>query len=287
MGPRRRTAQRISSVASAIACGALAGCALISGAGDLTVGDADGAAATVGGDVDGAGMPDGSVVPAVDGSRGRFDGATGDVNVPSDGGGDAGSRLRNATFEDGAILGVHGGDTMSGVVSLVTSGALSGADSIRVANAVGGIEVDVPMLSEVYATALVQAEATPFNDDLTIFAFVPESGGTIAELHLVSVGFGGPHFALVIGGRSVGTSGAITAKTVYRVGFHLLQDSATNLIEVFSGSPTTAFGPAIITSPSVLGRTIGVRMGLLAGTAISGTFTFDNLLIDTAAMPAP
>jgi len=285
MGPGHRIAQRISVIASAIA---LAGCALISGAADLTVGDVDGDGAAPtngGGDLDAA-TPDGAVIPGVDGGGGRFDGGGADAKASPDAG-DASSRLRNATFEDGTLTGIHGGDSMFGTPFLATgASALSGTDSLAVDKGTSGIQVDVPTLDQVYATTLVRGSGFGFSNDDTILAFVPESGGTIAELH-VQTSVIGASLVLEVGGIPVGSTSAVTTNTTYRVGAHLRQDSTAKLIEVFVAPAGMAFAAPFASSSIPLGRTIGVRIGALGANSTSAKIVFDDLLIDTAAMPGP
>jgi hypothetical protein len=286
MRPSRRIAQRIGVVASAMA---LAGCALLSGASDLTVGDVGGddAAPTTnaGGNLDGGGTADGAGMPNFDGGGGRFDaGSDVDAKASPDGGA-VGARLRNVTFEDGTLTGVHGGDSAFGTPFLTGSAAaIDGTASLSVDKGQAGIQVDVPTLTEVYATALLRVGSLSFSSDVTVLAFVPESGGTIAELHLEASVVGGT-FAVDVGGIPVGSSNGVAANTVYRVGFHLRQNATSHLIEVFVAPAGMAFGAPFATSAVMLGRTIGVRMGDLTATTTSSKLVFDDLLIDTAAMP--
>ncbi len=288
MGSSRRTAQRIGVVASAMA---LTGCALLSGASDLTVGDVggDGAAPTTtgSGDLEGGGAADGAGMPGVDGGGGRFDaaGGDGDANASPDGG-DGGSRLRNVTFEDGTLTGVHGGDSTFGSPLLTTAAPIDGTESLTIDKAQAGIQVDVPTLSEVYATALVRVGSLPLSSDVVVVAFVPESGGTIAELHLEAGALAGG-LVLFVGGAPVGMSNAAPTNVVYRVGFHLRQTATSHLIEVYAAPAGTPFGAPFVTSAAPLGRTIGIRMGNLSPTNTSAKLVLDDLLIDTAAMPGP
>jgi len=287
MGPSRRTAQRIGALASAMA---LAGCALLSGASDLTVGDVggdDAAPTTNGGDGQGGGTADGGM-PGVDAGGGRFDGAGGDVDAKaSPDGSVSASRLRNVTFEDGALTGVHGGDSMFGTPFLATgASALSGTASLGTDKGPSGIQVDVPTLDEVYATTLARGNGFGLSTDYTLLSFVPESGGTIAELH-VQANVTGISLVLVVGGIPVDPGAPVTINTTYRIGAHLRQGTTTKLIEVFLAPAGTAFGAPFASSSIALGRTIGVRIGSLGTSSTNGKLYFDDLFIDTASMPGP
>jgi hypothetical protein len=275
----RRLAATFASAA------ALAGCALLSGAGDLTVGDAPGSfggtdAASV--SLDGATGSDVSTVD-VDGSREATDGALGDAKSDGEGG----TRLRNVTFEDGALVGVHGGDSVFGVLSLVTGPlALAGNDSMLIGpsglSGVSGIQVNFAPVDELYATALVRFET--LNGPTHALAFLPPPGGVTVALEVDDIG----PLALYVGGLRVGKGGSITDGTVHRLGFHLRNDAMTSLVEVFLAPVgATAFGTPIIKATTMkLGRTTNVRMGDLDGMGGGGAkLTFDDLLLDTLAMP--
>ena len=285
MGRLRRTAAAVVSTT------ALVGCALISGAGDLSVGPLDDhggvpEASVV--DLDGASTSDGTK-PGPDGSQGPTDGATatGDAKMPGDGG-DAGGRLREVTFEDGTLLGVHGGDSLVGNPFLATGlSALAGNDSMRTDKGASGIEVDFAPVSELYATALVRFENLGLGTS-TVFEFVPELGGSPAQVLVEDGGGNSTPLLLAVGGTVMDSGGIVGENTLLRVGFHLRQDASTSLVEVFLAPTGAAFGqPVISTATTRQGRTTRVRMGILDNNGTNTKATFDNLLLDTLAMPAP
>lgn len=281
MSRLRRTAAAAASAA------ALAGCALISGAGDLSVGSADdgGGAEASSVVLDGASPSDGAK-PGLDGSQGPTDGATGDAKNPD--GGDTGGRLREVTFEDGMLLGLHGGDTLVGNPSLQTGlNALAGNDSMRIDKGTSGIEVDFLPVSELYATALVRVEALSAGVS-TGFEFIPELGGSIAQIQVQDGASASTPLLLAVGGTAVDSGGIVAANTTYRLGFHLRQDATTSLVEVFLAASGAAFGPPVMsTTIPRLGRTKAVRMGVLDGSGAEIRAIFDDLLLDTLAMPGP
>lgn len=280
MGRVRRIAATVASAA------ALAGCALLSGAGDLTVADAPPAnsggtdGASVG--LDGGATGSDGAMGDVDGSTGSTDGALADA-----GGGEGGSRLRNVTFEDGTLLGLHGGDSTFGQPSLVGFGALAGNNSMRVDKngQTGGIQVGFAPVDELFATALVRLENLT-NGPLAMFAFDPQPGGVTVELRFSDVG----PLSLVVGGNVVGSGGDVGDNSTHRIGFHLRQDATSSFVEVFVATNATGpFGPAAIATTTVkLGPTIAARMGGLEIPSGAGNkVLFDNLILDTLSMPAP
>lgn len=285
MGTLRRTAAAVVSTT------ALVGCALISGASDLTVGPSDGdsAAPTSASQLDGASDADGGPIGlGPDGSNAPTDGAVVDGRPPFDGG-DGGGRLRDVTFEDGTVLGLHGGDSSFGNANITSFNALAGGHSLRIDKSPSGIEVDVPAQNELFVTALVRLES--FNgSESTLLGIVPEPGGTVAEVRVQAGPAGGAmQVTLVVGGNVVAAGGMVAVGTVYRVGFHVQQDATTHLIEIFMAAAGGAFGAPIIQSTTaVVGRSTGIRMGVLDTTGVNNTkSTFDNLFIDTLAMPPP
>ena len=280
MGVLRRAALAVVSTS------ALVGCALLSGAGDLTVADGDGGGG--GGEAGAVVGPDGSVAsdgsdPGADGGVGPGDGAPADATPPPTDGGDGGTRLRDVTFEDGTVLGVHGGDSMFGIGVLLATGlnALSGKDSLRVDHSASGILVGFAPVSELYATCLVKYE----NIDLTYttsFTFVPEASGVPAEVHASSQNNA---IELFVGGSLVGSGGFLKMGQTLRLGFHLRQDATSSFVELFMADKGAALGTPIVSAHVTnLGRTAGVRMGVL-DTSGNNKATFDDLLLDTAALP--
>ena len=85
------------------------------------------------------------------------------------------------------------------------------------------------------------------------------------------------------------SGGMVSVGTVYRFGFHVHQDATTHVIEIFANAPGVAFGAPIIQSATaVLGRSIGIRMGVIDNPGTNNVKgTFDNLFIDTLVMPPP
>jgi hypothetical protein len=284
MGILRRAA------AAVVATTALVGCALISGASDLTVGasDGDGSAPTSPNELDGASAADAPpVVPTPDASPGPTDGAVGDAR-PADGG-DGGGRLRDVTFEDGTLVGIHGGDSAFGNGNVISFNVIADAHSMRIDKSPSGIQVDIPAQNELFATALVRLDN--FNGGPTaLFGIVPEVGGTLAEIRVDDGVPGAIQLSLAIGGSVVGSGGSVTVGTVYRVGIHVKQDVTTHLIEIFAAAPASVFGlPVVRSTMSMLGRSVGIRMGVLdsVGGINNVKATFDNLFVDKLAMPPP
>jgi hypothetical protein len=279
MGRVRRFSATVASAA------VLAGCALISGAGDLTVGDPAGGDTEAGAvELDGATGSDGSAV-GVDGSMPSTDGAVGDANR-----GDGGTRLRDVTFEDGALVGIHGGDSVFGSPVLATgASAIAGNDSMRIdknsgGNGISGIQVGYAPLDELFAVAMIRLETVSVSG-ATLLALDPEAGGLVVEVRLS--GGNGP-LLLAVGGNVVDSGGNVGDQTQGRLGIHVRQDASSSFIEVFLSLGTAAFGSPVISLPTAkTGRTTTVRLGVI--TSGGGGLTraiFDNLFLDTLAMPA-
>jgi hypothetical protein len=279
MGRVRRLAATVASAT------VLAGCALVTGVGDLRVdplaGDVGVDPSTIDGDASSA--PDVTKV-ALDAAVPSDDGATNDATTD---GGEAGvGRLRDVTFEDGTLLGIHGGDSMFGNPFLamgVGGGALAGNVSMKVDKGTSGIQVDFAPVTELYASFLLRVQntgsvATPL---VTFLPAVP--GGTLVEID--GLGAQGA-LSLVVGGNPVASGGSIGDGTLVRIGVHLRLDASSSFVEVFLASGAAAFGGHLISATTAsLGPTAGARLGLLSSNGGLARATFDNLLLDTRSMP--
>jgi hypothetical protein len=270
MGRVRRLAATVASAT------VLAGCALVTGVGDLRVDPLAG-----GGGVDPSTI-DGDASSASDVTMVALDGAVPSDDAAIDGattdGGEAGAgRLRDVTFENGTLIGIHGGDSVFGnpfPATGVAGGALAGNVSMR-----------VDKVNELYASFLMRVQNTSSTAS-PLLTFLPAAtGGVLAELY--GLGAQGA-LTIAVGGNPVASGGSIGDGTIARIGVHLRQDASSSFVEVFLATGTAAFGMPVIsaTLPS-LGGTVGVRMGILANNGGLAKATFDNLLLDTSSMPGP
>lgn len=222
---------------------------------------------------------------ALDGAGSSDDGAITDA-TPDDGG-DAGvGRLRDVTFEDGTLLGIHGGDSMFGSPFLAMGAggsALAGNVSMKVDKGISGIQVGFVAVNELYASFLMRVQNTS-SIATPVLTFLPAvTGGTLAEIY----GLGGQGaLSLVVGGNPVASGGSIGDGNIVRIGVHLRQDASSSFVEVFLASGAAAFAaPVISASTASLGATAGARMGILANNGGLPRATFDNLLFDARSMP--
>jgi hypothetical protein len=281
MGRVRRLAATVASAT------VLAGCALVTGVGDLRVDPLAG-----GGGVDPSTI-DGDASSASDVTMVALDGAVPSDDAAIDGattdGGEAGAgRLRDVTFENGTLIGIHGGDSVFGnpfPATGVAGGALAGNVSMRVDKGISGIEVAFVAVNELYASFLMRVQNTSSTAS-PLLTFLPAAtGGVLAELY--GLGAQGA-LSIVVGGNPVASGGSIGDGTIARIGVHLRQDASSSFVEVFLATGAAAFGMHVIsaTLPS-LGGTVGARMGILANNGGLAKATFDNLLLDTRSMPGP
>jgi hypothetical protein len=273
MGRTRRLA------ATVVSATVLAGCALVTGVGDLRVdplaGEGGVGPSTVTSDA--SGTPD-VTMAAVDAAGSTDSGAT------SDGGGAGLGRLREVTFEDGKLLGIHGGDSMFGnpFLTMGVSGALAGNVAMRVDKGPSGIQVDFAPVNELYASFLLRVQSGAAAPS-PLLSFVPVSGGILAEID--GAGAQGT-LTLLVGGNPVASGGGVADSVIVRIGVHVRQDAASSLVEVFVGDDGVAFGmPVISATTASLGATAGARMGVLANNGGLQKATFDSLLLDTRSMP--
>lgn len=275
MGSRRGCAA-ILAISATIA--SAAGCHLISGADDLEVdplfGLAPGAAPEGGGFTDAApprldgGASDAPVVDAADAALdGRVDGGT---------------RIRTVTLEGASQTGPFGFDTLSGQTNLVTGSlALGGAYSLRV-DKDSFARIDFADKAELYATVIVRFENLGLNTS-TIASFGAAGFNPVVELALDDT----TGLQLFIGTAQVAMGGpSINQNITYRIGFHLKQGGVGAAVaEVFVAAQGLPFGPAAMrTTSRALGAVRSMSVGSMNGTARG---IFDNVLVDSAAMPSP
>lgn len=274
MGSRRACAALLA-ISATIA--SAAGCGLISGADDLEIDPLLGSGPGVipEGGVDAAVLPrpeaggnDASVVDAGD--------------AATDGKVDGGTRIRAVTLEGASQTGPFGFDVVSGPTSLVAGSlALAGSFSLRIdKDAVG--RITFADKAEIYATVLVRFENIGLNAS-TIVSFGGAPFAQVVELSLDNdLGL-----QLIIGNDVVATGGPnINQNTTYRIGFHVKQGAVgASLAEVFVAPQGLPFGPAAMrTTTRALGAVRSLSVGTLAGNTRS---VFDDVIVDSASMPAP
>jgi hypothetical protein len=249
----------------------LAGCSILTGASDLTI------------DSSLAGKDGGTSSDSPPGEAGGDGGRDAAPIVGEDAGVDAAptSRLREVTFESGLLLGTNGADTSTGTPFVSPDFALRGKYSMLVGTSVAFVEITFPEADEIYASFAFAVATFPaargviarfsFADPSTTLDFsIAENAGMIVKL----------------GGSSVGIGGVLQVGPAYRVGVHIARTGGGMTIraQVADGAATVLDGKGSGVTVGSLGGVKRIALGAI-DTELSGVF--DQLLVDTVAMPAP
>jgi hypothetical protein len=275
---------------------ALGGCALVSGAADLSIDDGPGADDAASG-ADGTTIGDGSFGP---------DGSGGDGSPPADGGGDAPidaiddlvdldvpvdvnldggpTRIRTVTFENG-LTGALGADTLTGAPDTQQAGAIDGKASLKARGSGEYGTITFAAQGEVYVAMLVRVENVGAGAQSLAEVLSVRNGAS----DVAGIGASDPTgpLRLLAAGFAIGASATIPS-TVVKVGLHVKAAGpgagSTGLIEAYVGSPTSPFGApfASISPPNVPTVDI-VSFGCVNNA--DGRVIVDDIVVDTASFP--
>jgi len=256
----------------------LAGCSLLTGASDLEVGSFPDDAA-----------PNAAVSDAARDANpprsetGAPDGAVPDGTVVD---GDAATRLRTVTFENGALTGALGADTEIGAPTLQSlTSVLDGKYSASLAIN-DGLEVGFgTSLSEVFVTFLIAINGNVLGTGVffRLGANVPGSG-TSVDLELS----GDRNAAIQAknGPVAFGPAGDMIASQTYRIGVHTQVVGNLTKVDVFLAPKGQVFGAPIVSGTTTAStKPSYVRVGPFLGGSVR--CFVDDILVDSAVMPAP
>jgi hypothetical protein len=194
-----------------------------------------------------------------------------------------GTRLKDITFENGALVHATSGvDSTSGSVALETSAPLKGSYSTTLVNVTSAYLQDgFTAADDVYVSFALRVNALPTSSARIIL--LSNNGTSVGNIQLMPDG----KLQLRNGSTTIGTTiGALNLGTIYRVGIHQRNGSGSNaVLEAYLANDGTSFGAPFATNASGTWTTPAdrVRFGATAGGALSATF--DDIKIDTAALP--
>ncbi|HXE80136.1 MAG TPA: fibronectin type III domain-containing protein, partial [Vicinamibacterales bacterium] len=196
-----------------------------------------------------------------------------------------GPRIKNITFEDGALVNATTGvDSVTGPVTLDGSGALKGTHSALLAN-VGPIylEENFEAVGEIYLSLYVQLHALP--PETTRIVVLVNGSTALANIQVTTAG----RLRLRLGTTTIGAlSPPLTIGETYRIGIHQKAGSGSNgVIEAFLSSGDDPFGGpfASTTTSSVTAATNRLRIGPTGSNDVN--LGVDDIRLDAAAMPDP
>ncbi len=195
-----------------------------------------------------------------------------------------GERLKDMTFEDGSL--VHptsGADRRSGSPTLETAAPLKGMFSARTANRSGYLEARFDPTPDLYVSFYLRLDALP-TERPRIFQ-IQNAGTTIANVQLRT----GGQLRLRIGERATGPDSApLQPGMLYRVGIHQTKGTGADAVaEAFLAEGDAPFGAPFARAMTGTWTTDADRLRFGATNSTKVKATFDDIRIDTGAMPPP
>lgn len=194
----------------------------------------------------------------------------------------SGLPIKAITFEGGGLTGASGADSLSGSgVTLDTATPLRGSASAQFASSSGFLSEDFTAVDEVFVSFYLRLSALPSSD--TRIAFISNGGTTVGNIVLRPTG----ELRLRVGSATIGESAALAVKpAIYRVGLHQKRGTGGNaVLEAFLAPAGAAFGPPFATTATGAWTTQANRLRFGATNGQSTNATFDDILLDAAAMP--
>jgi hypothetical protein len=194
-----------------------------------------------------------------------------------------GTRIKDITFESGALINATMGvDSTSGSVTLNSSTPLKGSYSASLTNASSSsLQENFTAADDVYVSFALRIDALPSTS--ARIAFLSNAGTTIGNIQLMPDG----KLQLRNGSTTIGTStAALSTGTTYRVAIHQKKGAGGNaVLEAYLANDGAAFGSPFAASAAGTWTTPAdrLRFGATSGGAL--TVTFDDISIDTAALP--
>lgn len=229
---------------------------------------------------------------AIGASAAGYAGATTTVTVPASGRVTAdfalsratGAPIKAITFELGSLTGPSGADSASGSgVGKSASAPLKGAWSAKVAG-VGYLQQGFADVDDFYASLYLRLDGDPPANARIVR--ISNAGTSVGSLMLNT----NRTLQLRNGSTSIGSlSPALTKDTIYRVGLHQRKGSGSNAaLEAFLAQGDAAFPAtpfARLTSGTWTSQANQIQFGATNSQSVNATF--DDAMLDAAAMPGP
>ena len=194
-----------------------------------------------------------------------------------------GNRIKDITFEAGSLTGTSGFGSTSGTVTLETASPIKGADSMTIngANSIGTQAYTAT--DEIFISLYVRLPAIPTSQVRVIR--ITDGGTSVGAITLDTTG----KITLRSSTTSLGASStALTAGTVYRIGIHQKKGTGSNgVLEGFLATGDAAFAAPFATNSAQTFTTQADSVQIGSSTGTVATATFDDIRLDTGAMPGP
>lgn len=197
----------------------------------------------------------------------------------------AGAQIKAITFEGSSLTGPSGADSLSGSgVTLDTATPLKGVASAQFTTASGYLTEDFAGVDDVFVSFYLKLNALPPSDARIVF--ISNAGTTVGNIVLRTTGA----LRLRVGSTTIAESAPLAiTPTVYRVGLHQKRGAGGNaVLEAFVAlASAPSFGTPFAATTTGIWTTQANRMRFGATNGYTINATFDNVLLDAAAMPSP
>jgi hypothetical protein len=194
-----------------------------------------------------------------------------------------GTRIKDITFENGALVhATTGADRTSGSVTLESTAPIKGSYSATIANATSTyLEESFTAADDLYISFVVRVNARP-SASVRIVQLT-NAGTTVGSIQLRSDG----KLQLRNGSTLIGTSAlALTVGTTYRIGIHQKKGNGGNaVLEAYLANDGAAFGAPFAASAVGTWTTAADRLRFGTTTSAALAATFDDIRVDRAALP--
>ncbi|MFN8567374.1 MAG: hypothetical protein U0Z44_07615, partial [Kouleothrix sp.] len=186
------------------------------------------------------------------------------------------------TFEGGSLTDpATGADSVVGTVTLEIGAPIKGSDAATVPNVTSGyLNESFTGVADFYASLYIRPASFPASARIVQ---IRTGTTTVGEIRLTTSGT----LELRNAGTTIGTSSALSANTVYRVGIHQKAGAAgAAVLEAFVVAGDAAFGTAFASSTgAIAGNASEIRIGATNNAAVNATI--DDIMLDSAVMPGP
>ena len=193
------------------------------------------------------------------------------------------ARVKDITFEAGSLTGSSGFGSITGTPSLETASPLKGADSMTISTGTSYGTQTYTATDEIFLSLYIRLAAIPSAQVRVVR--ITDAGTSVGALTLETTG----KLTLRNGSTSLGaTTAALTPGTLYRIGIHQKRGTGSNgMLEGFVATGDANFGAAFASSGTQTFTTQADSVQIGATTGTAGSFTVDDVRLDTGAMPGP
>jgi hypothetical protein len=193
------------------------------------------------------------------------------------------TRLKDITFEAASLTGTSGFATTSGTVALETASPIKDANAVTINGGNSFGTQTFTASDEVFISLYVRLVSIPSGEIRMVR--ITDGGTSVGAITLESNG----KITLRGGTTNLGaSSSALVAGTVYRIGIHQKKGSGGNsVLEGFLATGDADFGAPFASNSAQSFATQADSVQVGASTSVVGNVTFDDIRIDTGAMPGP